>query len=285
MSEETVVADPQEEVVAPESASKEAPPEAKAPEESQSPANDKVDVVKPEPQVPAAPRARPSDFYGFRKDIKSLKETISKRDQVIEEMAAYLKSQKSPETAPTKFDKDKFFTDPEAELARREKAFQDKVATLEAEIKSMKEGSSVNEHQKKEQGALEKLFPNQDGQNLSLEERMEAQTERMDKLNKLLKSMPVLDKAFALDPEGSADLILEKLNAEPAKNPTVLPKKLMGGAKGGSGAASNLSPKEQKMAELRRLSKEASENEELRFDEKHVARRTQLLEEIAKPDK
>lgn len=281
--EEEVLTAPPEQGVVEETTSKETLPPAKADETPQTPAVAQVEDDKPKPQVEAVQRAKPSDFHRFRQKINSLEEMVKSQNQLMQEFLASVKNQKSPETAaPSEFDKDKFFTDPKTVLSAREKVLLDKIEALDTRIKSFEEGNQKSAAQKQEQEALEKLFPNQDGQNLSLEERMESQAERMDKLNKLLKSMPVLDKAFSFDPMGSINLILEKLDAEPAKNPTVLPKKLMGGAKGGSGAPSNLSPKEQKLAELRRMSKEMEVNEELRFDEKHVARRTQLMDEIAK---
>ena len=282
MEETETLTAPQEEGVVPESTSKVTPPEAQASEEPQVPAIEKVELDKPEPQVQAAPRARPSDFYGFRKEMRQLKETLSKRDQVIEEMAAYIKGQRSPETAPKKFDKDEFFTDPETVLSAREKAFEEKIEKLNAEIRSMKESNVMSARQKSEQEALEKLFPKTDGSPDSLEERMESQSERVEKLMKLLKTKPVLDMAFKLDPMGSIELILEKLDAEPVKDPKVLPKKLMGGLKGGGGPGSQLTPKEQKMSELRRLQKEEDSNPELRFDEERRAKKEILRKEIEK---
>ena len=262
MAEETeVLTAPQETGVVAESTSKETLPSATADVEPQVSAVVKVEDDKSKPQVQAVQRARPSEFYGMRKDMKFLRESISRRDQQIEEMAAFIKSQKSPESVvPSKFDKDKFFTDPETVLSAREKAYQDKLDALDARIKAYEEGNTVSERQRNEQEALEKLFPKSDGLPDSLEERMDAQDERVQKLLKLLKDKPVLDMAFKLDPKCSIELILEKLDAEPAKNPMILPKKLMGGAKGGSGAASNLTPKEQKRAELKRLMNEMDLN-------------------------
>lgn len=283
--EDEVITAPQEEGVGTETPSQETPLEKSA--EPQVPVTDKVEVSKPENQVQTVSRPRPSEFYGFRKKIGSLEETLRQQNQTMQEMAAYIKSLKSPDAVQdSKFDKDVFFTDPEQILSAREKALRDEIESLRNEIGSFKERQSVSERAKSEQEALEQLFPKTSPESEeTLEERMENQQERVDKLMRLLKSKPALDMLFKLDPKEAVALITERLDGQvQPKSPTVLPKKLMGGAKSG-GVSQSTNPKDQKRAELKRLMDEMSRNEELRFDEKHKERRENLIRDLERLEK
>ncbi len=59
----------------------------------------------------------------------------------------------------------------------------------------------------------------------------------------------------------------------------------LSGQPSGAGNSTNLSIKDQKRAELKRLSEEASRNEDLRFDEKHKSRRDELIRELERLEK
>ena len=256
----------------------ETPPPTQEGEKPQEIAVPKVDANDNATQAPETQRDKPkvSDFYRDRKEIKSLKDSLAAQNRQIEEMSAYLKQlQKSPDVpANGQFNND-FFTDPKKHLE-----------ALKAEIISQWEArESQMEQTRTMQEALELLLPKSSADaEESFEERIAKNPDRADKIDKMLKSTP-LGKFFDIDPKGAAELMLMKLNdSKPQSSPAVIKKSLMGGtARGNPGMGG---PKQtalqDKQAELRRLESEASNNVNLRFDEKHKERREQIRSEIVK---
>ena len=129
------------------------------------------------------------------------------------------------------------------------------------------------------QEALELLFPKAgEADESDWRERADRDKDRANKIWAIVKKYDLAEQADR-KPKETAALILSLLNTS-SPNPTVLPKKLMGGSAKGTPPSTGKSSKELKYAELKKLSQEASDNPSLRNDAKHKDRRMQLISEL-----
>ena len=241
-----------------------------------------------EQQIQSQESGRPpkvSEFYFNRNKIRTLKATIFEQQR---QLASMVEQFKKINTTPvsseqkSKPSEDEFWLNPldtiNSTLEEREKKWKEDI------IKSLKEeqaqAKSKEEFDRNEKESLEILFPksNSDSQE-TIEERMQkTNPERLEKILGILS----LDRFSRTNPKEAAMLVLKLLEEKPTSNPLVIKKSLMGG--GGKGnpsmGKSRLSTLEEKQAEMRRLFKEVSDNESLRFDPDHKKRRESLQNEV-----
>jgi hypothetical protein len=237
------------------------------------------------PQVTETQRRRPSDYYRERERIRRLEETLTQQSKRMEEMTSLLKDFKKPESSPAdegKFDPNEFWKNPNKVLSAREQRLLKEVEALKAEVSQWKTSQTQSEQAKHEREALELLFPKSSPDSEeTLAERADVDPDRAERIYQVMKKYK-LQGMIDSQPREAAQLILELLEKDKPKAPTVIPKKLMGGTAKGTPAVggAKLSSMEEKRAELRRLSEEASNNPELRFDENHRTRREQLIRDL-----
>lgn len=248
----------------------------------------RVEGQADKPQVTEPPRAKPSDFYRERERVRRLEDAYKSQSQQMQEMAALLKKLQPPEATETngKFDWEEFLKNPENVLTARENRFLDHIQKLETRFSNWEKSTTQESQARSSREALEILFPKAGEEDKSeLEDRVESNP-RKERIDQMLK-IPFISRMWDESPQEAAEFILFKLSSEKPASPTVIKKTVMGGtARGGPGMGkSTQSPIEEKRAELKRLSDEADKNEDLRFDEKHKARRDQLIREIERLSK
>lgn len=264
--------------------STETQPPAQAPAEPQETAtNPEVEVGSKVPQEPEPPRRKPSDYYRERETIRSLKEQIALQNQRFDELTSLLKKKDEPGT-PEAVDFDPAHFSPEHKriLLAREKALRDEIATLKSEFSGWQKSKAEEENNRKMQGALEKLFPKSSPDSTeSLQERMAKDPERTDQIRELLISSG-LNELAKVNPDLAVEVVLQKMGS-PTPNPTVLPKSLMGGVKTGNPSGGNKpDPEANLLAENKKIDAQLEANQALRFDEKFMARRRQVIDELAR---
>lgn len=251
------------------------------PQEAEQP---KVEGQDNKPQATEAPRQRPSDYAREREKVRRLQAALDAQNKRIEGLASQLKQSKPEATDVknwTEEDWKNFLQNPENVFTAREKRLMDEIQKLQTRFDGLEQGKVQSEQARNALEGLEMLFPkSSENPDESLEDRMDVDPVRRDKIDKLMKTT-VLGKLFDENPKEAAELILLKIGSEkPSASPTVLKKELMGGGARGGPSTVRTSPKDQKRAELRKLVDEADRNEPLRFDEKHKERRQQLIREL-----
>lgn len=282
MEETEVLATPSVESPAVETASQEVVPASQEDAQPQETEQPKVEGLDNKPQVPEAPRLRPSDFHRQRERMRRQEESISSMSRQMQEMATLIKKLQPPEATgvQSKFEWDKFLTNPDDVLTAREKRFQDQIAKLEGKISNWETSQTQSEQNKNEQEALEILFPKAGPDDKTKwEERALSNRDRGEALVKLLQDTGLAEFS-KVNPKLAAKLALKEFEEQTKPGPTVLKKTLMGGnARGGAGQKP-VNAIESKRQELKRLNDETDKNPELRFDEKHRAAKDQVLREI-----
>ena len=264
----------------------ETPPTAQAAVEPQTETPNQVEVKDKEPQVVEPQRIRPSDKYKERERMRRLEETNQSLARKMDEMTNFLKELKNPKPADStvaKLTAKELLADPEKHLSAREQRFINEINALRNEFSELKNKEVVTTKSKQEREALEMLFPKASpDSNESLEDRME-NSERRDFLESFFKANPALDRLMTIDPKSAAELTLLKLSqVKPPASPKAINKSLMGNMARGnpSGGAKQKTSVEDLMSELKKLSQEADSHPELRRDDAHFKRRSELIREI-----
>jgi len=287
MSPDEIITAPVVEGTGSEPPALETPQPAQAAPEPQPATASEVEAGSKVPQVPEPTRRRPaSDYYRERQAVRELKEEVAALRKWREEQASL--NQKPP-VAPDVPDFDPAHFSPEHKriLAAREKALRDhydaQIAALKQDFTGWRESAAVAEQERKQQEALEKLFPKTSPDSKeTLQERIAKDPERAHRikefliesgLNELSKTNPDLAVKYAL---------MELGEAQKPTNPTVLKKTLMGGTgTGNPGMGDKRSVSEQDLlAEKKKLNDQLDANPSLRQDEKFMERRRQVLGEI-----
>ena len=245
---------------------------------------DKVESTNQPPQEPEPPRRKPSDFFRERQRIRKIEDTISTLAEKQAELLSFLRSEreKSGETGSGKFDVESFFKDPEPILSEREKRLLKEIEGVKAEIQGWKQEQTKTKVDQTRQEALELLFPKSSPDSKeSLEIRVNADPERTERILELLKEPGVI-QLFESNPERAAKFVLMEAG-EPAKNPTIISKKLMGATRGGTapGGAKTMN-KDDLRKELGKIKDELGANPSLRGDEKFMRRRNQVVSDLEK---
>lgn len=283
MSDEQIATLPAESAVV-ETTSPETLPVAQAPVEPQPAVSAPVESVSNEPQVPEAPRRKPSDYYRERQRIRTMEDTITTLSQRQEELLSLIKKEKEPGApADGKFDPNVFFQDPEKVLTSREQRLLNEINSLREEFRGQKEQQVAEQKNQKSLEALEKLFPKSSPESKeTLQERVQRDPERADRIRTFLKESG-LDEFSKVNPDLAVEIALQKLAEKPATpNPTVLKKTMMGGVgTGNPSGGGKAGPNEDSLrAELRKLSDLAAADPNLRRDPKHVERKGQVMEQL-----
>lgn len=258
---------------------------AQAAPESQSAAPGQVEASSNQPQVPAAPRPRPSDYYRERQSIRELKETVARLQQTLNEKASLKKEEPGLPEVPD-FDPQHFSPEHKRILLAREQAreaaLRNEIAALKQEVYGWKESKQAEEGERKNQEALEKLFPKTSPDSKeSLQERIRKDPERAARIREFLVESG-LNEFSKVNPDLAVEIALQKLGETRPSNPTVLKKALMGGnGSGNPGMGDKRTVTEQDlMAEKNKLSAQLEAEPSLRFDEKFMERRRQVLGEL-----
>lgn len=286
--ETEVITAPPEQGSTPESVSQVPQPETQVSVEKQPESGlPVVDENVNKPQAPAPQRVKVSEVYREREKIRRLQEAYETQSKKLDEVTSLLKELKNPqkpEAVVSKFDLDKFVADPDAVLNEREQRAQAKllseINSLREELNGIKGAKDISEKEQRKQEALEALFPKTSPEaQETLEERINANPERSEKIMKMLQSG--MEKFAAIDPKQTVELILLKLGAEkPQASPKVIPKSLMGGTPRGSQTPGKTgSSIDDLVSQLKKLSAEADANPNLRHDEKFQEKRTLLMKE------
>lgn len=182
------------------------------------------------------------------------------------------------------FDPAHFTPDHKRILAAREKALRDaydsKISALEQKFNGWQENKAAEETSRKHQEALEKLFPKTSPESKeSLEERINRDPERAMRIKELLIDSG-LNELSKINPDKAVKYVLMELGEQTKPNPTVLKKNLMGGSGAGSGGGSKASTTDSLLSEKNKINAQLDVNPALRFDEKFMARRAQVLGDI-----
>lgn len=263
---------------------------AQAAPESQSTTTSEVDAGSKEPQVPEAPRRKPSDFYRERQTIRELKETVAELRKKQEELDSARNKTQAVAPEPVDFDPAHFSPEHKRILLAREKFLRDKydaeITALKQEVSGWKESQVMEQADRKNQEALEKLFPKSSPDSKeTLAERVARDPERAERIRDLLINSG-LNELSKTDPERAVKYALMELGEATGKpaNPTVLKKNMMGGnTSGNPGMGQKRSVSEQDLrAENKKLSDQLGENPALRSDEKFMERRRQVMSELEK---
>lgn len=269
-----------------ETVSPEAQPDAQAPAEPQETAPVQVENGSNQPQVPDATRRKPSDYYRERQTIRELKQEVEALRKWREEQATL--STKNQPVAPEvpDFDPQHFSPEHKRILLAREKALRDaydaKFAQYEQRFTSLQENKQQAEVERKHQEALEKLFPKTSPEsNETLQQRIAKDPERAQRIKEFLLESG-LNEFSKVNPELAVEIALQKLGEKTRPNPTILKKGLMGGNGTGNPAmGEKRSTSEQDLiSEKNKINSQLEANPSLRYDQKFMERRSQVLGDI-----
>ena len=226
-------------------------------------------------------RRKPSDFYKERDRYRRLDETVRNQSRQMEEIANLLKEMRKPAvSAEEKFDKEKFWNDPESALTARDQKHRAEVQELKQGLDQIRNQSVESQKASSMREGLELLFPKSSADsNETLEQRIRKDPEYAEKVQEILNS-PAISKLAEIDPKSAAELARIKIDAiKPPQSPKVIPKGLMGSTARGNPGGGKVTV-ESKMSELRKLTAEVESNPSLRYDEKHKAARASLMREV-----
>lgn len=284
MNEETLTA-PVVESPAVEPAAPETAPATQVVEQPQETTPNQVEVSGNQPQVPDTSRRKPSDYYRERQTIRELKEEVAALKKFREEQASANKPQAVVPEVPD-FDPAHFSPEHKRILLAREKALRDaydaKFAAYEQRLTEAQENKAQAETERKHQEALEKLFPKTSpDSNETLQQRIAKDPERARRIKDFLIESG-LNEFSKVNPELAVEIALQKMGEKPKANPTILKKGLMGGnGTGNPGMGEKRSVGEQDLrAENKKINDQLDANPALRFDEKFMERRRQVMGEI-----
>lgn len=287
LEEQTITA-PVVEGAAVETVVTETPPSTQVPAEPQETTTGEVESGSKEPQVPEPARRKPSDYYQDRKTIRELKETVSQLRKWKEEQESVRKQQ--PQTAAPEipdFDPQHFSPEHKRILLAREKSLRDaydaKISALEQRFGGWQQEKVVAESDRKQQEALEKLFPKSSPDSReTIQERIDKNPERAARIQEVLLSTGLND-FFNKNPDMAFKMLMQEIGEAPsAANPTVLKKSLMGGANSGNpGMGDKRTRTEQDLrAELKKIGDQLDQNQSLRLDSKFMERKRQVQDDL-----
>lgn len=267
-----------------ESPSTESLPTTEVAAGSQNGSNTQVESAVNLPQASETQRRKVSDHYKERDRYRRLEETVKTQNQRMEEMSGLLRELRNPKPAVSseKFDKEKFWNDPEVVLAAREAKNREEVEALKQELGQMRNQSVQSRRESAMREGLELLFPKSSPEsNETLEQRIAKDPEYAERVKEILNS-PSLSKLSEIDPKGAAELAQLKIQSlKPPQSPKVISKTLMGStARGNPSGGGGKVTVETKMAELKKLTKEVETNPRLRHDVNHKAQREKLMGEV-----
>jgi hypothetical protein len=256
-------------------------PGVETPVEPQQTGNDQVETVEQQPQAKEPQRGKASDFYRERKRVRELEDAVREltewKRQAAESLTQKFNKPESP--AKPKYSPDDFYSKGHEIVSELESKYEQKIRELEEKIMTREQTEQTAKMESSKQEALELLFPKAgEADESDWRERADRDKDRANKIWAIVKKYDLAEQADR-KPKETAALILSLLNTS-SPNPTVLPKKLMGGSAKGTPPSTGKSSKELKYAELKKLSQEASDNPSLRNDAKHKDRRMQLISEL-----
>jgi len=286
MEQDTLTA-PVEQGSPPESGSQATETTEQSASQSQPSTTSQVESGVNSPPAPDTTRRKPSDFYREREKSRRLEQNLQEQARKIQELESLIKDSKnpkSPEVSPSKFDKDKFWNDPESILKELIQQHLTPLEQLKQEFQSIKQKEVEAKQTQDMREALEVLFPKKSPDSKeTLEERIKNSGEYGDMVREILN-----DPEYAnLSPQKAAKIaLLEIKERKPVevKSPKAIDKKLMGGQAAGnpSGNAKANSSAESMLAELKKLNNEIRERPELRFNTELMQRKAKLDESISR---
>lgn len=288
MENETLTVPATEDAVVEPAVTETQQPAQAAPEPQTVVASPEVEAGSKEPQAPERQRPKPSDYYRERQRIRDLEKTIAQLSKWKEESES-AKNKKEPAVPEVPdYDPNHFSPEHKRILSAREQALRSnydaKISALEQKLYSMEEGKTVAESERKNQEALEKLFPKTSPDSKeSLQERIAKDPERAMRIKEFLVESG-LNEFSKINPDLAVEIALEKLGEKPKPNPTVLKKALMGSnGSGNPGVGSNKGSNEADLlAEKNKLNTQLELNPSLRGDPKFIEQRTRVLEALEK---
>lgn len=244
--------------------------------------------VNNQPQVTETQRRKVSDYYKERERIRKIEQANRDLTQKYDELSNLYKELKTPKPAVSearRLTAEALLNDPEKELSLRDERLLSEINALKEQFNQVANNRAETEKQLEQQEALELLFPKTSPDaDETLEERI-TNEERKELLMKIHKANPGLDRLMTIAPLEAAKLTLVMLgNQRPVSSPNTINKSLMGKTNTGnpSAGAKQKVAAEDLMSELRKLTKEATDKKELRFNKDHMKRRADLMKEIEK---